>query len=211
MGRRPKLRLRAAAFKVASPALPAPLLRRRWAGFTALQWQQLQSLSGGRLSDADRAELEQAGLDFWSMRDHKVRRAPSPAEKRKMRRQKQRGMPVAPRTPLDEVWASRWFQRRADAHRDLMVERIMVVTWRLFPDLPFKRGIDDSRRAASVALGVPVRFLTGVLRAILRHEAPTSSLGIVELIVSERARRKHFAAEAEKYLARKKHRRPRKR
>jgi len=149
--------------------------------FTEPQWAAVRAVRP-RWSDDNvrwlvvRRKLEQAGVDYWAMHQHRLKNLPP--------RQARNALQVNDRhLPLYEAWTSKYFQRRADDHRELLYLRVMNVwTGQLGGKLAFSRGPDNQPRYSLVT------FMTLVLRPILGRKTPRPT-GLADIIDKKRRRR----------------------
>jgi hypothetical protein len=189
--------------------------------FTTAQWCAIQAARAdwpaGIDWEAVRLELEQAGREYRFMRANRRRRPPKAERARLQRMLKyarglnrelvelapggKRALAVIERA-LDswlirnEIWNSRHFGRRADAHRELLYWRV-IQQW----TGPLRGELGFSR-AGGVAGGPMVRYLVAILAAVLGDEAPGRA-GIAKIIVKERKRRRLAAAKLKRWKMKK--------
>jgi hypothetical protein len=123
-----------------------------------------------------RRKLERAGHHYWMMHCQRLKRLPP--------KRKRDALPADdPKLFLYEVWTSKYFQRRADEHRELLYLRVMNVwTGQLGGKLAFSRGPDNQPRYSLV------QFMTMALRPILGRKTPRPT-GLADIIDKERRRR----------------------
>jgi hypothetical protein len=183
---------------------PSPSFER----FTDAQWAEVQQTRNDWPPGIDwvaiRTELEQAGRDFWLMRRRRLRR-PQRLEQEHLRHliEQLRGLDSAfpvlgskfavllgpalrfmmAWDELLQVWASKYFQRRSDEHRELLHQRVrMIWTGPLGGEL----GVSTDR-SGEKRTGPFVRFFTAVTEPILGSGA-LSPDGIDKMIRREHER-----------------------
>jgi hypothetical protein len=174
--------------------------------FTNAQWEEIQAARADWPADIDwpavRQELEQAGRDFWTMRANRRRRLPKDARTILRRALKHvRGLEwdlaelrikhtfIGLKRGLENRLthherSGRFFEGRADAHRELLYMRA-IQQW----TGPLQGELKVSRRGDGVAGGPTVRYLAGVLAAVLGDETPGRA-GIAKIIRKEEKRRR---------------------
>jgi hypothetical protein len=155
-----------------------------------------------------RIDLEQVGRDFWMMRGRRLRR-PSPREHERLRQLIKPMQDLETAFPrlgqelkvklepayrwmlawdaLLEVWSSKHFRGRADAHRSLLYQRVLLM-WigPLRGEPKFSRTVDGE------VSGPLARFLAHVLGPILGPEAPGPE-GIASIVKQEQKRLAAYA------------------
>jgi hypothetical protein len=180
-------------------------------GFTDAQWTAIQTARADWPINVNwaavRRKLEQAGRDFWAMRVRRIRRPPKAQRARLKRALKhlheldqlvvelgikhtfiglKRGLEN--RLVIYEAWSGRDFEGRADAHRELLYMRI-IQQW----TGPLKGQLRFSR-IDGTADGPLVRYLAGVLAAVLGNETPGPA-GIAKIIRKDKERRRRLVEE----------------
>jgi hypothetical protein len=172
--------------------------------FSDAQWTEISQARKDWPSAVDwaqiRTELEQMGRDYWAMHDRRAGR-PSQDERNRLYDLLERTKDVETAFPrlgqelktaiepahrlmlawiaMLEVWSSRYFRRRSDAHRMLLELRLRLL-W--MGPLGGKWG--SSRNRYDEVTGPLVRFLEAVFRPILGSDAPTRE-GIRKIIKRE--------------------------
>jgi hypothetical protein len=184
--------------------------------FTDADWAAIQRAAQARKDcplginwTEIRVELEQAGRDFWRMRRRRLRR-PEQLEQEHLRQLIKQVQDLDVAFPalgqklkvllgpalrfmmawneLLQIWASKYFQRRSDEHRELLYQRVrMMWTGLLGGTLGTSTDSFGEKR-----IGPFVRFFTAVTQPILGSEA-LSPEGINKMV-----RREHDRLEAYK-------------
>jgi len=176
--------------------------------YSDVQWAEVQQARDDWSSEIDwaaiRTELEQAGRDFWQMRHRRLRR-PQRLEQEHLRHliEQLRGLDSAfpvlgskfavllgpalrfmmAWDELLQVWASKYFQRRSDEHRELLHQRVRMI-WTA--PLGGEKGVSTDR-SGEKRTGPFVRFFTAVTEPILGSGA-LSPDGIDKMIRREHKR-----------------------
>jgi len=182
-------------------------------GYSDVEWAKIQRAREDWPPEVDwvviRAELEQAGRDFWLMRRRRLRR-PDKAEHERLRQlikqlpnldiafpilgqQLKARLESALRfmTAWDEllqVWASKHFSRRSDAHRELLHQRVRQL-WTGPLRGKLAAGTDATGEQRT---GPFVRFFTAATEPILGPEALGPG-GIRKMVRREHDRLRYHA------------------